>query len=222
MEKYKDKNDLTEISPVFAVWRMCNWIYLILCFIGLISSQWIGFLALIVLSLIPKKWFTWRIIDNILGIAILLFNNQTYFAMKDIMLADTPVEQRAQILRDSCDEVVEKSYLSKFSQEETNELRANLVEVQIQMQELTENFDVVKADFKGKMKPLQERIGKMLDDLRKGGEYIKGECYKFIDQDEGRVGYYTPDGYLLEERPMKPEERQKTIQMAVRLTGTDN
>ena len=132
--------------------------------------------------------------------------------MKDIMLADTPVEQRAQILRDSCDEVVEKSYLSKFSQEETNELRANLVE----------NFDVVKADFKGKMKPLQERIGKMLDDLRKGGEYIKGECYKFIDQDEGRVGYYTPDGYLLEERPMKPEERQKTIQMAVRLTGTDN
>lgn len=95
--------------------------------------------------------------------------------MKDIMLADTPVEQRAQILRDSCDEVVEKSYLSKFSQEETNELRANLVEVQIQMQELTENFDVVKADFKGKMKPLQERIGKMLDDLRKGGEYIKGE-----------------------------------------------
>ena len=117
--------------------------------------------------------------------------------MKDIMLADTPVEQRAQILRDSCDEVVEKSYLSKFSQEETNELRANLVEVQIQMQELTENFDVVKADFKGKMKPLQERIGKMLDDLRKGGEYIKGECYKFIDQDEGRVGYYTPEGYSL-------------------------
>ena len=57
VEKYKDKNDLTEISPVFAVWRMCNWIYLILCFIGLISSQWIGFLALIVL----------------LGIAILLF-----------------------------------------------------------------------------------------------------------------------------------------------------
>ena len=73
VEKYKDKNDLTEISPVFAVWRMSNWIYLILCLIGLISSQWIGFLALIVLSLIPKKWFTWRIIDNILGIAILLF-----------------------------------------------------------------------------------------------------------------------------------------------------
>lgn len=74
VEKYKDKNDLTEISPVFAVWRMCNWMdlpYIVLH--RFISSQWIGFLALIVLSLIPKKWFTWRIIDNILGIAILLF-----------------------------------------------------------------------------------------------------------------------------------------------------
>lgn len=30
--------------------------------------------------------------------------------MKDIMLADTPVEQREQILRDSCDQIVERSY----------------------------------------------------------------------------------------------------------------
>lgn len=38
--------------------------------------------------------------------------------MKDIMLADTPVEQRAQILRDSCDQIVERSYTRKFDQEE--------------------------------------------------------------------------------------------------------
>lgn len=142
--------------------------------------------------------------------------------MKDIMLADTPVEQREQILRDSCDQIVEKSYTRKFDQQEINERRASLANVSIQIADLEQELAEIRADYKGKMKPLQERIGKMLDDLRKGGEYIKGECYKFIDQDEGRVGYYTPDGYLLEERPMKPEERQKTIQMAVRLTGTDN
>ena len=34
--------------------------------------------------------------------------------MKDIMLADTPVEQREQILRDSCDQIVERSYTRKF------------------------------------------------------------------------------------------------------------
>lgn len=45
--------------------------------------------------------------------------------MKDIMLADTPVEQRAQILRDSCDQIVERSYTRKFDQEEINERRAD-------------------------------------------------------------------------------------------------
>lgn len=73
VKKYKNKNDISDASSIFVAWVMCNWIYLVLCFIGLISSQWIGFLALIVLSLIPKKWLTWRIIDSILGIAILLF-----------------------------------------------------------------------------------------------------------------------------------------------------
>ena len=142
--------------------------------------------------------------------------------MKDIMLADTPVEQRAEILKNSCDQILEKSYLAKFDQEETNDPRAELATVHIQMGELEEELAGIKSDFKGKIKPLQERIGKILSDLKVGGEYVKGECYKFIDPDEGMVGFYTPDGYLLEERPMKAEERQRTIQMAVRLTGTDN
>ena len=34
--------------------------------------------------------------------------------MKDIMLADTPIEQRGAILRDSCDQIVERSYTRKF------------------------------------------------------------------------------------------------------------
>lgn len=56
--------------------------------------------------------------------------------MKDIMLADTPVEQRAQILRDSCDQIVERSYTRKFDQEEINERRADLANVAIQKADL--------------------------------------------------------------------------------------
>lgn len=39
--------------------------------------------------------------------------------MKDIMLADTPVEQRAQILRDSCDQIVERSYTRKSTKKKS-------------------------------------------------------------------------------------------------------
>lgn len=46
--------------------------------------------------------------------------------MKDVMLADTPIEERAQILRDSCDKIVEKCYTRKFDTKETNENVLNL------------------------------------------------------------------------------------------------
>lgn len=142
--------------------------------------------------------------------------------MKDIMLAELPVEQRAQILKDSCDKIEERSYLSKYDQEETNLLRAELANVSIQLGTIQEELDGIKSDYKGKLKPLQERIDKILYNLKNGGEYVRGECYKFIDQEEERVGWYTPDGYLLEERPITQEERQRTIQMEIRRTGTDN
>ena len=101
-------------------------------------------------------------------------------------------------------------------------LRAELANVSIQLGTIQEELDRIKSDYKGKLKPLQERIDKILYNLKNGGEYVRGECYKFIDQEEERVGWYTPDGYLLEERPITQEERQRTVQMEIRRTGTDN
>lgn len=77
------------------------------------------------------------------------------------MLAELPVEQRAQILKDSCDKIEERSYLSKYDQEETNLLRAELANVSIQLGTIQEELDRIKSDYKGKLKPLQERIDKI-------------------------------------------------------------
>lgn len=144
--------------------------------------------------------------------------------MKDIMLADTPVEQRAQILRDSCDQIVERSYTRKFDQEEINERRADLANVAIQKADLLAE---IRADYKGKIKPLEERIVKLRDELKAGGDWIKGECYKFVDEEEKMVGFYSPEGYLLEQRTMTQEEGQRNVFRAIRgnamdKTGTDD
>lgn len=93
--------------------------------------------------------------------------------MKDIMLADTPVEQRAQILRDSCDQIVERSYTRKFDQEEINERRADLANVAIQKADLEQSLAEIRADYKGKIKPLEERIVKLRDELKAGGDCMK-------------------------------------------------
>lgn len=142
--------------------------------------------------------------------------------MKQIMLSDHSEEERSQILRDSCDQIEERSYTRKFDQIETNDLRAELAQVSIQLQTLDEELAEIKADFKGRTKPLNERISKILYDLKSGGEYVRGECYKFIDVDEGKVGWYSPEGYLLEERDIRSEERQRTAFQSLRKTGTDN
>ena len=131
--------------------------------------------------------------------------------MKDIMLADVPVEQRDQILRNSCDQIVEKSYTRKFDQGEINERRADLANVTIQIADLDQELSEIRADFKGKIKPLQERIVKLRDELKSGGDWVKGECYKFVDEETGEVGFYSPEGYLLEQRAMTAEERQRNV-----------
>lgn len=138
------------------------------------------------------------------------------------MLADTPIEQRESILRDSCDQIVERSYMQRFSIEETNLRRAELAEVAILADDLEQELSRIKTEYRDKIKPLYERIAKIRTDLKSGGEWVKGNCYKFIDEDEGMTGYYSPEGYLLEQRPMTPEEGQRNVFRTLRRTGTDN
>lgn len=150
--------------------------------------------------------------------------------MKDVMLADTPIEERAQILRDNCDKIVEQCYTRKFNTEETNEKRAELANVSIQIADLEEKLAEIRADYKGRIKPLIERMGKIRGELKSGGEWVSGECYQFLDADEGKAALYDPKGYKIEERDMRPEERSRTIFQGIRenmkvqmsKTGTDN
>lgn len=117
--------------------------------------------------------------------------------MKDIMLADSPVEEREEILRNSCDQILERSYTRKFDQAEINERRAELSNVLIQINDLDMELAEIKAEYKGKIKPLQERITKLRDELKVGGDWIKGDCFKFVDEEEGMVGIYSPEGFCL-------------------------
>lgn len=140
------------------------------------------------------------------------------------MFPNDPVEAREQMLRDNCDQIVERSYTRKFDQEEINERRADLANVAIQKADLEQSLAEIRADYKGKIKPLEERIVKLRDELKAGGDWIKGDCFKFVDEEEKMVGFYSPEGYLLEQRPMTPEERQRNIIQAARFlrTGTDD
>lgn len=141
--------------------------------------------------------------------------------MQQIMLQETPIEDREQILRDSCDQIVEMSYTRKFDQGEVNERRKDLCNVSIQIADLEQELAEIRADYKGRIKPLQERITKLRDEIKAGGEWCKGDVFKFVDEKEGKTGFYAPDGLLIEERTMTPEEKQRNVFREIRRNGTE-
>ncbi len=141
--------------------------------------------------------------------------------MKEIMLADMPMEKREQVLRDSCDQIVEKFYTRKFSGPEMAAKRIECCDVAMQATALRQELKEVTADLKGKIKPLDERHKAILDEIRSGGEQVKGDCFKFMDEEEHKVGFYDTNGYLVEERDMTAEERQRTVFQTIRRNGTE-
>lgn len=142
--------------------------------------------------------------------------------MQEIMLPDMPVEQREQVLRDSCDQIIERSYTRKFTQDEVSERKTKLAELSIELRGQMEEFQNVKAEYKAKMKPIQEKLSKTIDEIKVGSEYIHGDCFKFIDEENRVAGIYAPDGQLIEERPLTSEEKQRTLFKLMPKTGTDN
>jgi aspartokinase len=144
--------------------------------------------------------------------------------MKDVMLAEMPIEERAEVLHDSCDQIEEKQYTRKFSTTELVQRRAELSETAIKLNTLANELADIRANFKQKMKPMEEEFNKIRDEIKSGGEYVSSECYKFIDVEEGKTAWYTPEGYKLEERDSTPEEKQRTMFQVLRndKTGTND
>ena len=139
----------------------------------------------------------------------------------EIMLQDDPRESREQIMRDSCDQIVEKFYTRKFSTEEKQLKNAEYCEVGMKRSALEQELREVSADLKGKIKPLKERQDAILDEIKQGGEQVQGDTFKFVFDEIGKVGFYDTNGYLVEERDMTQEERQRTLFQAIRKNGTE-
>ena len=140
------------------------------------------------------------------------------------MFPNDPVEARRELLHDNCDQIEQRSFTRSFNQDEVNARRAELEQVSIQISELEDELAQVRADIKGRIKPMLERRGKILDELKSRGEWVTADTYKFVDVEEGVAAYYSEDGYKIEERPITSEERQRNIIQATRFlrTGTDD
>ena len=135
---------------------------------------------------------------------------------------DIPEEDRWQFLQDNADSVEEIGYMHRFTPEELAQKKEELAETSISINDIEIEKKEVMEEFKERLKPLNETKVELLDNIKKGSEFIESEeCAKILYHDEKMAGYYNRLGELVYSRPIMPQEMQKTIFSINRKNGTN-
>ncbi len=135
---------------------------------------------------------------------------------------DIAIEEREQFLRDNCDAVEEVTYSKAFTSEELAKQRENLTEVSIKIADIEEEKKQVMDGFKEQLKPLQTEKAEAISNLKSKSQVVTEECFKFLDEESGMIGFYNREGNLVNSRPAFPNELQKTMFSVLRKTGTND
>lgn len=140
----------------------------------------------------------------------------------------TDKDERYNYLRDNCDCMEELDYTKELSKERRDELKETLVDKNIQLRDVRadkraadEIYKEQDKAYKNQIKHLEEENGEIAKTLKEKAEFVRENCFKFIDEKTKSVGYYDGEGILRYSRPLRPDERQGTIQMQIRRTGTE-
>lgn len=131
--------------------------------------------------------------------------------MQNNLAEHLPLAERAQFLRDNCDKTEDMNYMKKFTPDEVEAMKSRLSTVDIDMNDLEEEKKDMATLIKAKIDPLKTERKDLLTNIKQKAIMVKEECFKFLDHENGRVGYYNQVGDLIEERPMMPDERQRNM-----------
>lgn len=140
--------------------------------------------------------------------------------MTKTLFQDVPEEKRAQMLQDNAESIEEIGYMKSFTEEEILLMKDDLADVSIDINEIEIEKKEVTAEFKLKLKPLNDQKKVTLTKIKNKAEFVREECYKFIDFEEKMVTYYNKLGQVVESRRIRPDEKQ--LKIFTLKSGTNN
>ena len=136
---------------------------------------------------------------------------------------EIPEKDRWQFLQDNADAVEEIGYTHRFTPDELAQKKESLAETSIKINDIEIEKKEVVDGYKEQLKPLNEEKQTLLENIKKGSEYVENEeCVKILLHEEKMAGYYNKLGELVYSRPIMPQEMQKTIFNMNRKTGTES
>ena len=127
--------------------------------------------------------------------------------MEKVLFAEYSEKERKQMLSDNADSMEEVGYMKDFTPDEMEVMKDRLSKIVI---------DINDIEFKLRKKPLETEKQELLANIKSKSEYVLEDCYKFCDHEAQMVGYYNDQGILVYSRPMRPDERQRTIFQGLR------
>lgn len=125
------------------------------------------------------------------------------------------------LMGDNCDKKEELAYTKLFTEDELASFKDELAEIDIDIDEVEAEKKEATKGFNESLKDKRNDRTRLLKNIRQKSEFVKEECFKFIDHDAREVGYYNDHGTLVYQRPIRADEMQKSI-FEVKRTGTHN
>lgn len=119
--------------------------------------------------------------------------------------------KRIAFLADNCDKIEEKGYMKRFSQEELIAMKDNLSEVAIEINDIEEEKKLIASEFKERLTPFKDEKKRLLVGLKNRAEFVRENCYKFVDTETRQVAYYNAEGDLVDYRGANADELQGNI-----------
>ena len=138
----------------------------------------------------------------------------------------TSTLERVQFLTNNCDQVENKCYMKRFSQEEIAGQKDVLSEISIEIKDIEDRKREASRLFKLELDPLVEKRKTIVSDLKAKARLVEEKTYKFVDRESRMVGWYNAEGDLVDSRPANMDELPENIFSALRaaagMTGTNN
>lgn len=125
---------------------------------------------------------------------------------------DVSPAERLQLLRDNAYKIEPKFYYTRPLEEgEIQERQDSLSQSMIEIDREDQKLKEAKEAYNSVVKPIKEQMKTDLQEIRTRSEEVVGEVFMIKDLEEGKLGYYSAEGELLQERFLAPEERQHSI-----------
>lgn len=126
-------------------------------------------------------------------------------------MPELTAKERLMIMQENAAKVQQTSYQKSLPADELAARREDLADNCIKLNSFEDELREVKDDFKLKMDPLKLTNKTLLTEIKTKQSTVEGTLFHLANHEDSMMEIYDNEGYLIESRRLRPEEKQGNI-----------